>query len=63
MDIKKGERLNNRRVEQAKEAGADTIITSCAYCMQMLEDSVKMMDLDEKIRVDDIATVVLRSLA
>lgn len=62
MDIKKGERINNLRVTQAKEAGADTIITSCAYCQQMLDDSVKVLNMDEDIRVIDIATLVLRSL-
>jgi Fe-S oxidoreductase/nitrate reductase gamma subunit len=62
MDIKKGERINNLRVNQAKEAGADTIITSCAYCQQMLDDSVKVLNMDEDIRVVDIATLVLRSL-
>jgi len=62
MDIKKGERINNLRVQQAKAAGADTIVTGCAYCMQMLDDSVKISNLDEEIRVVDIATMVLQSL-
>jgi Fe-S oxidoreductase len=62
MDLKAGERINNIRVRQAQDAGADTIVTGCAYCKQMLEDSVKLADLDEKIRVTDIATLVLRSL-
>ncbi len=62
FDNDKGERLNNRRVKQADEAGADMIVTGCAYCMQMLVDSVKLMDLDERIRVADIATVMLESL-
>lgn len=62
FDNDKGERLNNRRVKQADDAGADMIVTGCAYCMQMLVDSVKLMDLDERIRVADIATVMLESL-
>ena len=32
MDLKRGERINNLRVKQAHEAGADTIVTGCAYC-------------------------------
>ncbi len=62
MDIKKGERINNLRVQQAKDVGADTIVTSCAYCMQMLDDSVKIMNMDNELRVIDIATLALRSL-
>ncbi len=62
MDLKKGERINNLRVKQAEEAGASRIVTSCSYCMQMLNDSVKAMDLDEKIEVIDMASLVLQSL-
>ncbi len=62
FDSHEGERLNNRRVAQARDANADTVITGCAYCMQMLDDSIKIMDLDDKIRVMDIATLVLDSL-
>lgn len=62
MDIKEGKRINNLRVEQALDIGADTIVTSCAYCMQMLEDSIKVMNNDEQLQVVDIATLVLETL-
>lgn len=55
-------RVNNLRVEQAQSAGADTIVTACAYCKQMLDDAVKQKDLDEAVEVIDIATLVARSL-
>jgi len=62
MDIKKGERINNLRVQQAVDVGADTIVTSCAYCMQMLEDSVKIMGKGDDLQVIDLATLTLESL-
>jgi len=62
MDLKKGEHINNIRIQQAQDVGADTIVTSCAYCLQMLDDSVKMQNLDEEMRVLDIATLVCESL-
>jgi Fe-S oxidoreductase len=63
MDLKAGrERINNVRVDQAKAAGADTIVTACPYCQQMLNDSVKMRGLDDSIRVVDIASLVRESL-
>ena len=62
MDIKKGERLNNIRVQHAVDAGADTMITGCAYCMQMLDDSVKILNIEDKLEIKDIATAVLESL-
>jgi Fe-S oxidoreductase/nitrate reductase gamma subunit len=62
MDLKRGERINNLRVKQAEATGADTIVTGCAYCMHMLQDSVKLLDYDEKMRVVDIASLVADSL-
>jgi Fe-S oxidoreductase len=62
MDLKKGERINNLRVKQAREAGAETIVTGCAYCLHMLEDSVKVLDYDRDMRVVDIGSLMLESL-
>jgi len=56
------DRVNNLRVKQAEAAGADTIVTACAYCKQMLDDAVKARDLDDKLEVIDIACLVLASL-
>jgi Fe-S oxidoreductase len=62
MDLKKGDRINNLRVEQARAAGADTIVTGCAYCLHMLEDSVKVLDYDREMRIMDIGSLMLESL-
>ncbi len=63
MDLKAGkERINNLRVDQAQAAGADTIVTSCPYCQQMLNDSVKSRELDDRIRVVDIASLVRETI-
>jgi Fe-S oxidoreductase/nitrate reductase gamma subunit len=61
MDLRKGERINNLRVKQAHDAGANAIVTGCAYCLHMLEDSVKLLNHDDKIRVVDLATLMLES--
>ncbi len=62
MDLKKGERINNLRVKQACESRADTIVTGCAYCMHMMEDSVKLLNKDDSIRVVDLASLLLESV-
>jgi Fe-S oxidoreductase/nitrate reductase gamma subunit len=62
MDLKRGERINNLRVKQANAAGADTIVTACAFCMHMLQDSVKLLNYDETMRVVDIASLTADSL-
>ena len=62
MDLKRGERINNLRVNQAHAAGADTIVTGCAFCMHMLQDSVKLLNYDESMNVIDIASLVANNL-
>ena len=62
MDLKRGERINNLRVKQAHAVGADTIVTGCAFCLHMLQDSVKLLDYDESMNVIDIASLVAESL-
>jgi Fe-S oxidoreductase/nitrate reductase gamma subunit len=58
MDLKRGERINNIRVQQAHDAGTDTIVTGCAFCLHMLQDSVKLLNYDENMRVVDIASLL-----
>jgi len=62
MDLKRGERINNIRVKQAHAAGADTIVTACAFCMHMLQDSLKLLNYDETMRVIDVASLTSESL-
>lgn len=62
MDLKERKRINNLRIEQVEKAGADTVVTACAYCKKMLDDGLKIKDLDEKVEIVDIATLLLNSL-
>jgi Fe-S oxidoreductase len=62
MDIREGERINNLRIEQAAASGADIITTACPFCRHMLEDSLKLMDLEEKMQIEDVASLLSRSL-
>jgi Fe-S oxidoreductase/nitrate reductase gamma subunit len=58
MDLKNGKRLNDARVEEANATGAGAIAVACVYCMQMMEDAVKANNLDEKMKVLDIADIL-----
>lgn len=62
MDLKRGERINNLRVQQARAVGADTIVTGCAYCLHMLQDSLKLLNCDESMRIVDIASLTAERL-
>jgi Fe-S oxidoreductase len=63
MDLKVGERVNTIRVKEAAETGASTVATACPFCMQMMEDGVKLTDNEHKLDVRDIAEVIAERLA
>ena len=62
MDLKIGERVNAVRAEEAAATGASTVATACPFCMQMMEDGVKLTDNESKIDVRDIAEVIAERL-
>ncbi len=63
MDIDKGDgRTYTHRVDEAQTVGADVIAVGCAFCYQMLLDGTKARDLDEKIVIKDIASLVRESI-
>jgi Fe-S oxidoreductase len=41
-----GEGFADERVVEAKERGADLIVTSCPYCIRMFEESITKMGID-----------------
>jgi Fe-S oxidoreductase len=57
-----GTRVNEERVRQAAETGAGTIVTGCPFCMTMIDDGVKQTGRDGKMRVRDIAEVLLEAV-
>ena len=62
FDMKVGDRVNAMRAQQAVETGADTVATGCPFCLQMLEDGMKLTD-HEKVQVRDIAELVAEALS
>lgn len=61
-DMKVGERVNVLRTEQAAETGAANIATACPFCMQMMEDGIKITDREESMQVKDIAEVIAENM-
>jgi len=62
-DMKVGERVNVQRVDQAAETGASTVATGCPFCMQMLEDGIKITEREDSMVVQDIAELVAQHLS
>ena len=57
-----GTRINNRRVQDVLEVNAQTVASACPFCMTMLDDGAKALEVDEKLARKDIAELVAEAL-
>jgi Fe-S oxidoreductase/nitrate reductase gamma subunit len=55
-------RMGEIRIKEAHETGAEILVTACPLCLIMLEDALKTLGLDGKLRVLDLNELVLKSL-
>lgn len=53
-----GKRINVARTEQALATKADIIASSCPFCMTMITDGVKTKEMQEKVKIMDIAELI-----
>jgi len=51
------------RIKQALNTGAQIIAVACPQCAKMLDDAVKIEELEDKLEVLDVAEIVNRALA
>ncbi len=63
METKAGERFAELRITEAVEAGAKTLVTSCPYCITMLEDSCNVMGKGDQLRVIDLSELVAEKIS
>jgi len=52
------QRINDARTKQALELEPDIIGVCCPFCTTMFEDGLKEMDMEEKVKVYDIAELL-----
>ncbi len=57
-----GENINVVRAEEIAGTGVDVIGTSCPYCLVMLDDGVKSLELEKPPKVADVIDIVADSL-
>ncbi len=62
METKAGERFAELRITDALEAGAKTLVTSCPYCITMLEDSCNVMGKSDQLKIMDLSEAVAERL-
>jgi Fe-S oxidoreductase/nitrate reductase gamma subunit len=51
-------RISKRRLDQAREVQADTIATSCPFCLIMLDDAVRSEGLSDQVQIVDIMEIL-----
>ncbi|MFI5282601.1 MAG: (Fe-S)-binding protein [Candidatus Dormibacterales bacterium] len=56
MEEKRGRPINQERVRQAVETGAETLAVACPFCTVMLDDGVR--ETGAKLQVIDLATLL-----
>jgi Fe-S oxidoreductase len=57
-----GKEIKTERFNELYGTGAKKIVTACPYCMIMLDDAVKEKELEEEIKVMDLAQMLLKSI-
>jgi Fe-S oxidoreductase/nitrate reductase gamma subunit len=58
-----GRNINQIRSEEVAQAGVDTVGVACPYCLTMLDDGIKSLEVEKMPRVSDIIEVVAYSIA
>ena len=61
-EARENERMGVLRVRMAAEAGANTIVTACPFCMANIEDAIKVAGLEGQMTAIDLAELVDRQM-
>jgi Fe-S oxidoreductase len=51
------------RIREAAQTGADILALACPGCLVMFQDAIKAENLEDKLKVKDIATIMKESIA
>jgi Fe-S oxidoreductase len=58
METDPNTRINQRRLSEAIDTGADVVATACPYCLLMFDDAIRSKGLGDQIQVVDVAEVI-----
>ena len=62
MEETRGSRINQARVHEALETGAEVLAAACPFCMTMFEDGIRGAGAERHLQVLDIAELVAGAL-
>ena len=51
-------KINEIRMEEVIESGAETVVTSCPYCLQMLEEGIEQKGKKDSLKAQDLVELV-----
>jgi Fe-S oxidoreductase len=51
-------KINHIRMDEVIETGAQTVVTSCPFCLQMLEEGIEQKNVKETLKAKDLIEVV-----
>ncbi len=57
-----GERINARRTGDALAVNPESVVTACPYCFTMMEDGIRLKDMDGQVKVVDLAELVIEAI-
>ncbi len=55
-------KINQMRIEDVIKTGAEIVVTSCPYCLQMFEEGIEHKNIKERLKARDIIEVVEEAL-
>ena len=62
MEETRGSRINQARVNEALDTGAEVLCAACPFCMTMFEDGIRGVGKEEEFKVLDLAEIVAGSM-
>lgn len=62
MEEKIGRRVNQTRMKEALETGAEVLAAACPFCITMFDDGIKGIEAEDKMQIEDIAEIVAGAL-
>ena len=62
LDETIGKRINHLRLDQLADTGAETVVSTCPYCLTMFSDGIKEKEKVDELKVLDIAEIVEKDM-
>ncbi|HEY6410084.1 MAG TPA: (Fe-S)-binding protein, partial [Ktedonobacteraceae bacterium] len=62
MEEKIGTRVNQARVNEALDTGAEVLAAACPFCITMFDDGSKGVEAEDKMQIEDISEIVVKAI-